>query len=80
MTKEAILETVRNIISDKLAIEKDKIKLESSFINDLKADSMDILDLVDGFDEEFGITIPEESGRTFETVSDVVDFLASVVK
>ncbi len=80
MTKEAIFETVRNIISDKLAIEKDKIKLESSFINDLKADSMDILDLVDGFDEEFSITIPEESGRTFETVSDVVDFLASVVK
>ncbi|MGP1419081.1 MAG: acyl carrier protein [Sphaerochaetaceae bacterium] len=80
MTKESIFETVRNIISDKLAIEKDKIKLESSFINDLKADSMDILDLVDGFDEEFNITIPEESGRTFETVSDVVDFLASVVK
>lgn len=80
MTKESIFETVRNIISDKLAIEKDKIKLESSFINDLKADSMDILDLVDGFDEEFNIMIPEESGRTFETVSDVVDFLASVVK
>lgn len=80
MTKDQILEKVKDIISDKLAFDRNKIKLESSFINDLKADSMDILDLVDGFDEEFGITIPEESGRTFETVNDVVEFLANVVK
>ncbi|MDD2233284.1 MAG: acyl carrier protein [Sphaerochaetaceae bacterium] len=80
MTKDEIFEKVKDIISDKLAYDRDKIKLESSFINDLKADSMDILDLVDGFDEEFNITIPEESGRTFETVGDVVDFLATVVK
>lgn len=80
MTKEAIFEKVRDIISDKLAFDSNKIRLDSSFINDLKADSMDILDLVDGLDEEFNITIPEESGRTFETVGDVVDFLSTVVK
>lgn len=80
MTREAIFEKVRDIISDKLAFDPNKIRLDSSFINDLKADSMDILDLVDGLDEEFNITIPEESGRTFETVGDVVDFLSTVVK
>lgn len=80
MTNEQIFEKVKEIIADKLAYDINKIKLESSFINDLKADSMDILDLVDGLDEEFGITIPEESGRTFETVSDVVNFLVGVLK
>jgi len=75
MTKTEIFEKVQDIISDKLAISKSKIELESSFINDLRADSMDILDLVDGIDEEFGVTIPEETGRTFETVKEVVDFL-----
>lgn len=80
MGKDDIFEKVKDIVSDKLAYDRSKIRLESSFINDLKADSMDILDLVDGFDEEFGITIPEESGRTFETVGDVVEFLSAVLK
>jgi len=75
MNKTEIFEKVQDIISDKLAISKSKINLESSFINDLRADSMDILDLVDGIDEEFGVTIPEETGRTFETVNEVVAFL-----
>jgi len=76
MNNNEIFEKVQDIISDKLAISKSKISLDSSFINDLRADSMDILDLVDGIDEEFGVTIPEETGRTFETVNEVVDFLA----
>ncbi len=80
MTKEEVFEKVRHIISEKLAIDDlDSIKLESSFVNDLRADSMDILDLVNGFEEEFDISIPDEKGRTFETVEQAVDYLCSLV-
>ncbi|MBO4387866.1 MAG: acyl carrier protein [Spirochaetales bacterium] len=77
MTREEIFEKVQDIVADKLAIDKSKITLQSAFINDLKADSMDLLDLVDSLDEEFDTTIPEDAGRAFETVGDVVEFLAN---
>ena len=80
MDKNELFEKVQSIISEKLAIDKDTIKLSSSFVNDLKADSMDILDLVSGFEEEFNITIPDEKGRTFETVSDALDYLLTIIK
>lgn len=79
MDKNELFEKVQSIISEKLAIDKDTIKLSSSFVNDLKADSMDILDLVSGFEEEFNISIPDEKGRTFETVQEAVDYLATIV-
>lgn len=79
MTNNEVFIKVKAIIADKLAVDEDKITRESSFVNDLKADSMDILDLVSGFEEEFDITIPDEKGRTFETVGEVVDYLASLV-
>ena len=79
MEKTALFEKVKAIIAEKLAIDADTIKLNSSFVNDLKADSMDILDLVSGFEEEFDITIPDEKGRTFETVQEAVDYLATIV-
>lgn len=79
MDKNVVFDKVKAIIADKLAIDEDSITLDSSFVNDLKADSMDILDLVSGFEEEFDLTIPDEKGRTFETVRDAVDYLAKVL-
>jgi len=79
MTNNEVFEKVKAIIADKLAIDENSIKRESSFVNDLKADSMDILDLVSGFEEEFDITIPDEKGRTFETVGEAVDYLATLL-
>lgn len=79
MDKNDLFNKVKSIIAEKLAIDEDSIKLSSSFVNDLKADSMDILDLVSGFEEEFNITIPDEKGRTFETVQEAVDYLATIV-
>jgi len=79
MDKNVIFDKVKAIIADKLAIDEDSITLDSSFVNDLKADSMDILDLVSGFEEEFDLTVPDEKGRTFETVRDAVDYLAKVL-
>ena len=79
MDKNIVFDKVKAIIADKLAIDEDSITLDSSFVNDLKADSMDILDLVSGFEEEFDLTVPDEKGRTFETVRDAVDYLAKVL-
>ena len=79
MDKNVVFDKVKAIIADKLAIDEDSITLDSSFVNDLKADSMDILDLVSGFEEEFDLTVPDEKGRTFETVRDTVDYLAKVL-
>ncbi len=79
MTQNDIFEKVRAIIAEKLSVDEDEITLDSSFVNDLKADSMDILDLVSGFEEEFDITIPDDKGRTFETVKEVVAYLATLI-
>ena len=79
MTDGEIFEKVKSIIAEKLAIDEEDISLDSSFVNDLKADSMDILDLVSGFEEEFGITIPDDKGRTFETVREAVAYLKTLV-
>lgn len=79
MTQNEIFEKVRAIIAEKLSVDEDEITLDSSFVNDLKADSMDILDLVSGFEEEFDITIPDDKGRTFETVKEVVAYLATLI-
>lgn len=79
MDNNEVFAKVKAIIADKLAIDEDSITRNSSFVNDLKADSMDILDLVSGFEEEFDITIPDDKGRTFETVGEAVDYLASLI-
>lgn len=79
MDKNELFKKVQSVIAEKLSIDESSITLDSSFVNDLKADSMDILDLVSGFEEEFDITIPDEEGRTFETVRDTVDYLSTLV-
>lgn len=79
MTNNEVFNKVKAIIADKLAVDENTITRDSSFVNDLKADSMDILDLVSGFEEEFDITIPDEKGRTFETVGEAVDYLAGLL-
>ncbi len=80
MSNNEVFEKVRAIIANKLAIDdENSITRDSSFVNDLRADSMDILDLVSGFEEEFDITIPDDKGRAFETVGEAVDYLATLV-
>ena len=80
MTQEEIFKKCKSIIAEKLAIDEDSIKMDSSFVNDLKDDSMDILDLVSGFEDEFGIQIPDEKGRTLETVGEAVAYLQKIIK
>jgi len=70
-----ILEKVKKIIADKLDIEEDKITPESSFLDDLGADSLDIVELIMELEEEFGIEIPDEDAEKIRTVADAVKYI-----
>ncbi len=73
-------EKVQDIVAEKLGIEKSKITLEASFIDDLGADSLDTVELIMKMEEEFGVTIPDEEAEKLKTVGDVVKYLDSKVK
>ena len=66
---------VKDVIMDKLGVEDGKIKMEASFINDLGADSLDTVELIMQFEEEFGIEIPDEDAETITTVGAAVEYI-----
>ena len=70
---------VKKIIVEQLDVEEDKIKPEAKFIDDLGADSLDIVELVMAFEEKFGIEIPEEEAEKIQNVQAVLDYLDSNV-
>ncbi|MGN0142012.1 MAG: acyl carrier protein [Roseburia sp.] len=70
-----MLERMKPIIAEQLNVEENDIKLESSFKDDLGADSLDLFELVMGLEEEFGVEIPSEDLENIKTVSDVIDYL-----
>ena len=66
---------VKNIIVDQLGSSEDEIKLESSFIEDLGADSLDIVELVMAMEEEFEVEIPDEEAANIKTVGDAIKYI-----
>jgi acyl carrier protein len=68
-------ERVIEIVSEQMGVAKDQITRESSFINDLGADSLDTVELVMEFEEEFDITIPDEEAEKIQTVGQAVDYI-----
>ncbi len=68
---------IKKIIEEQLGVEGDRIKPEASFIDDLGADSLDIVELVMAMEEEFDIEIPDEDAEKLRTVSDVTKYLQS---
>jgi acyl carrier protein len=66
---------VKEIIMDKLGVEESQITPEASFTNDLGADSLDIVELVMGFESEFDISIPDEDAEKIGTVGDAIKYL-----
>ncbi len=68
-------ERVTKIVVEHLGVEEDKVVLNASFIDDLGADSLDTVELVMAFEEEFGVEIPDDSAETIQTVKDAVDYL-----
>ncbi|WP_353931694.1 acyl carrier protein [Okeanomitos corallinicola TIOX110] len=71
----SILEKVKEIVSEQLGVEKEKVKPEASFTEDLSADSLDVVELVMALEEEFGIEIPDEDAEKIQKVQDVVDYI-----
>ncbi len=72
---ESIFDRVSLKVQEHLSVEADKITREASFIDDLKADSLDTVELVMAFEEEFGIEIPDSKSSDITTVGDAVDFI-----
>ena len=70
-------EKVKKIVMDHLGIEESKITLDSKFIDDLGADSLDTVELVMAFEEQFGIEIPDDAAETILTVQNAIDFIKS---
>ena len=75
MEQNEIFETVKAVVMDVLKIDGDDITLETRFIEDLKADSMDQFFLIDGFCEKFDIAISDEDARNIRSVSDAVTYI-----
>ena len=71
---------VRKIIVDKLGVEESEVSLDSSFTNDLGADSLDTVELIMEFEKTFEISIPDEQAENIQTVGQAVTYLQSQVK
>jgi acyl carrier protein len=67
---------VREIIINELGVEAEKVTKDASFVEDLGADSLDTVELVMAFEEEFGIDIPDEDAEQLRTVGDAIDYMA----
>ena len=70
-------EQVKTIVVDHLGIDQSKVKLESKFIDDLGADSLDTVELVMAFEEKFDIEIPDDAAETIQTVQNAIDYINS---
>ena len=68
---------VKKIVADHLGIDEAKVTEESSFIDDLGADSLDTVELVMAFEEKFGIEIPDDAAETIQTVQNAIDYIES---
>ena len=75
MSSEEVFEKVKGIIVNQLGVPEANVTLEASFIDDLGADSLDIVELVMALEEEFDMEIPDEDAEKVVTVGDVVDYI-----
>lgn len=74
MSDNSIEEKVRSIIVDQLGVESDKVTADAKFIEDLGADSLDTVELVMAFEENFDIEVPDEEAEKLQSVADVVAY------
>ena len=75
MTTGNVEQKIRGIIAEQLGVAEDEIKTTSSFIEDLGADSLDIVELVMAMEEEFEVEIPDEEAENIKTVQDAINFI-----
>lgn len=75
MEREEIIDKVKSVIVEQLNVDEDVVTEDASFIDDLGADSLDIVELVMALEEEFGISIPDEQAESIKTVGDAIAFI-----
>jgi acyl carrier protein len=75
LAKDAIFDKVKGIIVEQLGADEGEVKMEASFIDDLGADSLDIVELIMAFEEEFDTEIPDEDAEKITTVADAVEYI-----
>ncbi|MBL9159821.1 MAG: acyl carrier protein [Verrucomicrobiales bacterium] len=80
MADASIEEKVKNIIVEQLGVSEEQVKPEAKFIEDLGADSLDTVELVMAFEEEFDITVPDEDAEKLMSVGDVYAYIAEQSK
>ncbi|MEK6645441.1 MAG: acyl carrier protein [Candidatus Firestonebacteria bacterium] len=76
----AIEDRVKEIIIDQLGVAAEQVTLEASFIDDLGADSLDTVELVMAFEEEFNMEIPDEDAEKIRTVTDAIEYIKNKAK
>lgn len=77
---QAIEKKVIDIISEQMGVDKAEITRETSFINDLNADSLDTVELVMEFEDEFDLSIPDEEAEKIQTVGAAIDYIVKVAQ
>ena len=73
-----VADRVKSIVVEHLGVDEDKVSEDASFIDDLGADSLDTVELVMAFEEEFDIEIPDDAAEQITTVKDAIDFIAGM--
>lgn len=71
----SVLERLKKIVVEQLGVEEDEVTLEASFVEDLNADSLDLVELIMSLEEEFGLEIPDEDAENIVTVGDAVEYI-----
>ncbi len=71
----AVEERVRDIVAEQLGVDKDKVSPDTSFVNDLGADSLDTVELVMELEEEFDVSIPDDAAEKIQTVGQAIAFI-----
>lgn len=75
-----ILDKVKKIIAEQLGVDADEVTMDSSFVDDLGADSLDIVELIMALEEDFDIEIPDEDAEKITVVGDVVEYIRAHVE
>ena len=72
-----MLDKIKSIVVEQLGVDEDQVTEDASFIDDLGADSLDTVELIMAFEEEFDVEIPDEDAQKIKTVKDVIEYIES---
>ena len=75
-----MLDKIKEIVVDQLGVDGDQVTLAANFVDDLGADSLDTVELIMAFEEEFGVEVPDTEAEKIKTVQDVVNYIESQKK